>query len=585
MKRFFLLLIVMLTSIPPYAKSRTVELKWLHTSDVHGAVFNYDFLTKRSTQSGLPSVYAYSQELMKTWGSRLIMSDGGDCLQGQPTAYYYNYMQTDKPHLIAEVMNEMGYVCGAMGNHDIETGHPVYDRWRKELKFPLLGANIIDVQTGMPYLQPYMVFEREGLKIAVMGLITSAIPNWLPETLWSGLRFDEMTGSARKWLKEIHDKEHPDLMIGLFHSGLQGGIVTDEYMENATMQVAREVPGFDLIFYGHDHRAAINEITSSNGSKTVCMGPSSLATSCVEANIKVTVKDGKVVKKEIHGVLPRMTLGDKPAAHLFEMQFQNQIHELKQWLDQPIGTLTLDMHERDAFFGPSLFIDFIHKMQLELTGAQVSFAAPVSFDSHINKGQLTVSDMFALYKYENYLYTMRLSGKEIKGFLEMSYGLWSNQMQSKDDHCLLLDYILDNNTRLGLKNLAYNMESAAGIRYTVDVTKPIGDRINITTLADGTPFRLDQDYLVAINSYRGNGGGELLTRGAGIPHDELRQRLVKSTDKDLRYYFMEVIKQKGIVTPRLLNCWKFVPEEWTKNALLRDRDIIFPPGKEVEKQH
>lgn len=585
MKNIFLLLCMILSPITLSARKHTVTLKWLHTSDVHGALFAYDFLTRQPTPGGLSSFYAYSQRLKQKWGERLILTDGGDCLQGQPTAYYHNYIQTAKPHLVASMMNEIGYVAGAMGNHDIETGHEVYDRWRKQLNFPLLGANVIDTRTGEPYLRPYMVIEREGVRIAILGMLTPGIPNWLPEVLWEGLRFEEMTSSARKWLKIIKEKEHPDLVIGLFHSGLEAGIVTDEYRENATLQVAQEVPGFDIIFYGHDHRSSVRAVQGADGSTTYCMGPSSLATCCVEADIKLTVQDGKVVAKHITGRLPKMTYADAPAAHLYEMQFAEQRDELTEWLSQPIGQLTCDLHERDAFFGSSRFIDFIHQMQLELTGAQISFAAPVSFDSHILKGQLTVSDMFSLYKYENFLYTMRLTGREIKGFLEMSYGLWTDQMKSPSDHCILLDYILDGGKRLGLKNLAYNMESAAGILYTVDVTKPVGERIHISSMADGTPFDLDHDYLVAINSYRGNGGGELLTRGAGIPHGQLRQRLVKSSDKDLRYYFMELIRQKGTVSPEALHHWRFVPEEWTHDALLRDRDIIFPANGEVERQH
>lgn len=576
MKRFFLSIALMTSTLSLFAQERIVELKWLHTSDVHGALFSYDFLTRKPTMGGLSAFYAYSQAMKKEWGERLIMTDGGDCLQGQPTAYYYNYVQTEKPHLVAEMMNEIGYVAGAMGNHDVETGHTVYDRWRDQLQFPLLGANVIDKATGQPYLQPYMMVEREGLRIAILGMNTPAIPNWLPEVLWQGLRFEEMTACARKWLDIIRKKEKPDLVVGLFHSGYQGGIQTAEYEENATLRVAREVPGFDLILYGHDHRAAVNQVTSSDGSTILCMGPSSLAATCVEADIRVKLKDGRVVEKSITGKLPRMTLADTPAAHLYEMQFQSQREELEEWLSQPIGNLTVDLHERDAFFGSSRFIDFIHAMQLQLTGAQISFAAPVSFDSHILKGQLRVSDMFSLYKYENFLYTMRLSGAEIKGFLEMSYGLWTDQMKSKDDHCLLLDYILDNNTRLGLKNLAYNMESAAGIYYTVDVSKPVGERITITTLADGTPFRMEETYLVAINSYRGNGGGELLTKGAGIAQEDLRSRMVSSTEKDLRFHFMELIQKQGVVSPEAMNYWRFVPVEWTREALVRDRAIIFP---------
>lgn len=576
MKRVFYHLILFMTSITTLAESRTVNLKWLHTSDIHGALFTYDFLRKQPTQGGLSSFYAYSRTMKKKWGEKLIMTDGGDCLQGQPTAYYSNYINTTSPHLVASVMNEIGYEAGAMGNHDIEAGHDVYDRWRSELNFPLLGANVVDTSTGMPYLEPYKIVEREGLRIAILGMVTPSIPNWLPEVLWSGLKFEEMVSSSRKWIEIIREKEHPDLIVGLFHSGYNEGIVTSEYRENATEQVAREVPGFDFILYGHDHRSAVHEVISADGSTVLCVGPSSIGTSCVEISIRLVVRNGRVVKKRFTANLPQMTYADSPDCHLLEMQFQPQREELTEWLSQPIGILTEDLHERDAFFGSSLFIDFIHQMQLELTGAQISFAAPVSFDSHILKGQLTVSDMFALYKYENFLYTMKFTGQEIKDFLEMSYALWSNQMKSPEDHCILLDYVLDEGKRLGLKNLAYNMESAAGIHYTVDVTKPEGQRIHISSMADGTPFNLNEQYLVAINSYRGNGGGELLTRGAGIPHDQLRSRLVKSSEKDLRYYFMELIRQKGTVTPKALNCWKFVPEEWTAPALLRDREIMFP---------
>ena len=105
------------------AKTKEVHLKWIHTSDVHGSLFGYDYLTKRSSRGGLASIYAYTQDQRHLYGDRLILTDGGDCLQGQPTAYYYNFIDTVSPHLVAEAMNLMGYDCGAMGNHDIEVFH------------------------------------------------------------------------------------------------------------------------------------------------------------------------------------------------------------------------------------------------------------------------------------------------------------------------------------------------------------------------------------------------------------------------------------------------------------------------------
>lgn len=560
-------------------KTKEIHLKWVHTSDVHGALFGYDYLQRRTTTGGLAAAYSYTRDLLHQYGDRLILTDGGDCLQGQPTSYYYNYVDTQSPHLVAEAMNEMGYVCGVLGNHDVETGHEVYDRWMADCHFPILGANVIDTRTGEPYIKPYIVIEREGIRIAILGMVTPGIPNWLPRQLWSNLQFEEMVSSARKWVNIIQQREHPDLLVGLFHSGFDGGIVTPEYHENATAQVAREVPGFDLICYGHDHQAQVQRICNVAGDTCVTLGPTSLAATVGEADIYLTLNRGKITHKRIEAKTPRISLADTPDAIAFETLFMDQRNTLREWVDQPIGAFTTSVHEREAYFGSSAFIDLVQQLQLDLTGADVSFAAPLSFDAHIDSGVVRVSDMFALYKYENFLYTMRMSGREIKGLLEMSFALWTNQMQSPEDHIMLLDNNLDNGRRKGLKNMAFNMSSAAGILYTVDVTKPEGSKITILSKADGTPFDLDGEYSVAINSYHGNGGGELLTKGAGIPHDELPNRIITSTEKDIRYYLMQKIREQGEITPVALNHWKFVPEEWAKPAIARDRLILFPDEK------
>jgi len=476
-------------------------------------------------------------------------------------------------------MNEMGYVAGALGNHDIETGHAVYDRWMKQCNFPIVGANIIDTQTGLPYVKPYVIIEREGVKIAILGMLTPGIPYWLPEVLWSGLRFEEMVGSARKWVNIIQEKEHPDLLVGVFHCGYEGGIVTPEYQENAVRLVAEGVPGFDLICYGHDHEAKVRRLLNPQGDTCVTMGPTSLGARVAEADITLTLKRGKVVKKHITAKTPIMNASQTPEALAFEQRFSKEGQLVSNWVDSPIGSISKTIREREAYFGPCEFIDLIHQMQLDLTGADISFAAPLSFDARLDEGELRVSDMFALYKYENFLYKMRMSGREIKGFLEMSYALWTDQMTGPDDHIMLLDSVLDNGRRKGLKNLAYNMDSAAGIRYTVDVSKPEGERITIESMADGTPFEMEKEYTVAINSYRGNGGGELMTRGAGIPHEELASRIVTSTEKDIRYYLIRRVMEQKTLNPVCLNQWRFIPDEWAKKAIARDRLILFPDGQ------
>lgn len=552
------------------SSEKEVTLKLIETSDVHGCYYPYDFIRHHSVQGSLARVSALVGEMRKTYGDRLILMDNGDILQGQPVAYYYNYIDTTSVHVVADMLNYMHYDVATMGNHDIEAGHAVYDRWVSQCKFPVLGANIMDVKTGKTYLPPYKVIEREGVKVVVLGMITPAIPSWLPEQLWSGLRFEDMETSARKWVKWIQEKEKPDVLIGLFHAGPEGNKL-DNVVENGSGDVARRVPGFDVVFMGHDHVRTCQKIINEAGDSVLLVDPANMAKVVADVTVKVVKKDGKVIRKSVEGKLASV---DRYAPdEAFLKTFEKQYQATADFVSRKIGRINKTITTKDAYFGPSAFIDLIHQLQLDITGADVSFCAPLSFAAEIKEGDIYVSDMFNLYKYENMLYTMTLTGKEIKDFLEMSYAIWTNQMKSPDDHLMLLN---EKDKGFGrFKNPSFNFDSAAGILYTVDVTKPQGEKINIRSMADGTPFRMDKMYKVAVNSYRGNGGGDLLTKGAGIPKQDLAKRIVFATEKDLRYYLMKRIEEVKILDPRPLNQWKFIPEKWVEPAAKRDYRLLF----------
>ena len=163
----------------------------------------------------------------------------------------------------------------------------------------------------------------------------------------------------------------------------------------------------------------------------------------------------------------------------------------------------------------------------------------------------------------------------------MSYYMWTNRMKSPDDHLLWFKEKRREGAedRASFQNYSFNFDSAAGIIYTVDVTKPQGEKIDVQCMADGRPFEFDKMYRVAVNSYRGNGGGDLLTKGAGIPKQELAKRIVFATDKDLRYYLMKRIEEVKVLHPEPLNQWKFIPETWTVPAVKRDYKLLFEKRK------
>ena len=583
MKIFKLILSVYFAIAFQIVFAQTVNLKIIETSDIHGAIYPFDFINNKPAKSSMAQVYTYVKQERANAEQEVILLDAGDLLQGQPPVYYYNFEETNVPHLMAEVMNFMKYDAGAVGNHDIETGHDVYDRFKNDLNFPWLAANATNTKTNEPYFQPYIIIEKSGIKIAVLGLITPGIPMWLPEKIWSGIEWDDMIESAQRWVNIINEKENPDLIIGLFHSGVDytyGSVNENTYKnENAAQLVAERVSGFDVVFVGHDHQGWNKFLKNKNEENVLILGPRGYATTAVAAAIKMTFDEtNKEWKKEIAG--ETIDVSKYKPDEEFINRFASQYKVVKNYVSKEIGEFTETISSREAVFGASTFADFINEIQLELTGADVSFAAPLSFDAKINKGKIYRRDMFNLYKYENFLYTMELTGQEIKDYLEHSYSNWFNQMKDENDHLLLFEK--DENGNLEMKNdksmfitPSYNFDCAAGINYTVDVSKPAGEKVNISGMSNGEEFKLDKKYKAAINSYRGNGGGGHLTAGAKIPKDELSKRIITSTEKDLRFYMMKWIENKKIVTPKKLNNWKIIPESWWEKGKEKDYQLIF----------
>ena len=578
----FLLLQIILVSCN---KSGIQSISILETTDIHGVILPYDYTEKISLNASLANAASYIKKLRKN-NDAVILLDDGDILQGQPEVYYYNFIDTVSSHIVPEALNWLKYDAAAVGNHDIETGHSVYDRLMNEYNFPLLGANAVDIKSGKPYFKPYTIIEKNKIRIAVLGLVTPAIPNWLPEKLYSGIEFRDMVETAKKWMPEIM-KQKPDLVVGLFHAGWNSENEDyrqiDPLNENGSAAVAYNVPGFDIIFTGHDHRP-VNETFVNKAGKTVLILNS--GSKCEKiAQADITFSSKKIVGKKqkiISGKIIEVK-NFKPDPE-FVARFESQDKIIKNYVNKVIGNSSATISSRDSYFGSSAFVDLIHTVQREVTGADISFAAPLSFDVKIDKGPVTVGDMFKLYRYENMLYTMTMTGEEIRKYLEFSYSEWLNTMKGVDDFLLKLRLGKDGkpvitNGKAWLRNQSYNFDSATGIDYVVDVSKPEGERIIIKSLTGGQPFEKQRVYKVAVNSFRGNGGGRHMTDGAQIKKNELSSRIVSSTDKDLRYFIMRSIEAKRTISPVPLNNWKVVPENWVKTAAQREYLLLFGNSK------
>lgn len=548
----------------------------LGTTDVHGTFFPVDLVSNQDSYNSLASVSEYFKQV-RSKGHNVIALDNGDILQGQPEVYYYNYVDTVTEHLCASILNYMDYDAATVGNHDIEAGHSVYDRIREQYNFPLLAANAVSTITDEPYFKPYTIIRRNGLDVAVLGLITPSVPNWLPPVLYSGIRFENMTATAAKWMEEIKEL-NPDIIVGVFHSGWNDETEAPE-PGNSSDAVVYNVPGFDVVFTGHDHSKMNRKVANIAGDTVLVLNAGSRSEYIARVDVfRVSGSDKQGKRFVFNGELVESS--EFSPDQEFVSNFSSQFQEVKNYVSRVIGVAPLEISSRESLFGPSAFVDMMHTIQLDLTGADISFAAPLSFNVSIPAGEIKVGDMFKLYRFENMLYTMKMTGLEIDGFLEHSVSGWFNSMSSPEDY--MLRYRTDDSGvpvlsggRLRLMAPIYNFDSAAGIDYTVDVTKPHGDMISISSFSDGRHFYPDSTYSVAINSYRGSGGGGHIRNGAGLSPEEALNRLVGSTERDLRFYFIEWIEKNKELNPATFNNWKVIPQKYYQSALNREYTLVY----------
>ncbi len=564
-------------------KPEEADLVMLFTTDLHGACLPFDFKKNEPAKTSLANVCTYVKQQREENPDAVMLFDTGDFLQGQPSIYYYNFVDTTDMHIMPRVYNYLKYDAVGVGNHDIEPGEDVYGRrLPSQFEMPWLCANAIDQRTGKPMFQPYTVIERQGIKVAVLGMITPHIHAWLPKTLWPNLEFEDMVECAQKWVPIIQQKEQPDLLIGLFHAGYDYTVgdcdLDTKYNENGSVPAAIKVPGFDIVLCGHDHQPGMFNVANVAGDSVLILDAQTQAMKVGRADIHFQLVNGKY-QKTIKPELVDMTTVEPDAD--FCATFQPTIDEVNNYVDAPLGELTAPLYGEPSLYGPSEFQDFIHEAQLWATGADISFAAVLAPRDMIPAGPITMRHLFTLYKYENQLFTLAMTGEEVKKYLEFGFANQYNQMTSANDHLLAFKKDADGKYIMNSYGPQYvtptfNYTCAGGIKLTVDLTKPAGQRVNILSMSDGSAFDLSKTYKVAINSYQASGGGDFIHKGLGWDQEMLKERTIAATPKDVRRYIAEYIQQIKTITPRLRGDWEVIPTDWWKKGIETDKKFTNP---------
>ncbi len=544
------------------------------TGDVHGSWFDEPYVDGQATKTSLMSVSAWVDSLRGAVGERnVLLLDAGDCLQGDNAPYYYNYVAELEEHLFPRIVSYMKYDAVTVGNHDIETGHPVYDWIAKELaarKIPFLGGNAVRTDNGEPYFPVYKMFRRGGMKVAVLGFTNPNMKAWLAEPIWSGIEFVSLIPCVQEWVDRVRAKEKPDVVVVLVHSGTGSG--DGAVLESQGLDLLDTLKGVDVLVTSHDHRPYVQE---KDGTWLINGG--ARAGNVGHAVIKAAKKDGHL-DKEIRGEYVRMDKNKVNEA--MKEHFRPDFERIKAFTLQPVGELGVELRTRDAYTGMSDYTNLVHTVQLGVPDVRLSFAAPLTYNGTVNAGQVIYNDMFTIYPFENQLYIVKMKGSEVKNYLEYSYDHW---IQTPGQHVLRIQDAPDARTgakRWSFVYRSYNFDSAAGLVYTVDVTRPAGSRVQIKSLADGSPFDPDGWYNVAMTSYRASGGGNIIPEGAGLSQEEMDERIVNRLP-EIRELIYQYIKEHGTIDAALirdhslLGEWHFVPEKLVNPMLEADMELIF----------
>lgn len=547
----------------------------LTTNDVHGHYFDSLYVSDR-TNTSLLSVAWYADSVRTAVGAEnVVMIDAGDCLQGDNAAYYYNYIDTGSKHLYARMVEHVGYDAVVVGNHDIETGHPVYDRMVKTMKVPFLAANAIRTDNGKPYFQEYVTLRRHGLNVTVIGFTNPNIKSWLSPLLWEGMEFRSLLPMAQEVVDRVRTREKSDVVIVAVHAGTGNG--DGASLESQGLDLFKSLEGVDFVICAHDHRPVVHKNDSicliNSGSHCRMLG---------HGKVTLTVKDGKVVSKALDAEL--LDVDKNKVDENMKALFRPDYEAVKAFTLKEVGELKADLRTRDAYCGMSDYINLIHTLSIGCSPAQISFAAPLTFNGTVDAGTLVFNDLFTIYPFENQLFVVKMTGKEIKDYLEYSYDTWINTYDGRGGNLLKIRNEPD--PRTGQKhwsfvNRSYNFDSAAGLVYEVDVTRPAGSRVNIISLADGSAFDPAADYNVAMTSYRASGGGSLMREGAGIDTDRIGERVVEYYP-EIRNILYDYLIKNGSIDPQtvgdpaVIGSWKFVPEKMAQEALQRDMKLLFP---------
>ena len=538
---FVVVLALMVASLPFTGSSapERLHIVVLGTTDLHGNIFPVDYYTDKPDNRGLAKIATLIRQVRKE-NPNVVLIDSGDTIQGTPLQYYHNKKNNQPRDPMMSAMSALNYDAMAVGNHEYNFGLQVLEKARGEASFPWLSANSYNKGTNQTHYKPYIVKEIGGARVGILALTTPGIPNWENTQNYAGLEFRDPLVEAKKWVPVLRLKERADVVVIAMHMGLEQDLRTGEMNpgqvpnENRAIAIANQVPGVDLIFMGHTHRDTPSVVI--NGVQLLQANHWGRHLARADLYLEKTAARWRVAARAARTIpVDDRVLPDPELLKIGEPYNQ----ETQAWLSRAIGESAAELTAREARFRDTAILDLIQRVQMDVGHADVSMAAVFNPDARINKGPVTVRDIAGLYVYENTLVVIEVTGQQIKDALEHSAKYFRAYEQGKSPAELVDEKIP-----------AYNFDIAEGVNYTLNLTKPFGQRIENLEF-QGKPLAPTQKLKLATNNYRVNGGGGYsMYKGAPVVH---------RSSEEIRELIIDWVERNKTVPSEPTNNWKIVP--------------------------
>ena len=534
---------------------RTFTLTVMGSTDLHGNLFNWDYYLDREFDDyahndvGIAKISTLVNDVRSAVGRhRTLLLDAGDTIQGTPLAYYYAKVEPitrgAHVHPMAAAMNAIGYTAAALGNHEFNYGLPVLRTFERQLEFPLLAANALDVKTGLPAFEPYVVKTvwRTGgppLRVGILGLTNPGIAVWDRAHVDGVLTFPGLVEQALHWVPEI--RRRSDLVVVVAHSGADlSSSLGDQvpFPENCAELVAETVPGIDAILVGHAHveipsRVVTNKVT---GRPVLLTEPLFWGKRLSVMEFDLGFDERWELLASRSSVLSSSAVREDPRI----VRLLRHDHErVVTYVNARIGTCAAAMSAFRSRFEDTPALRFINHVQaLEIAKSTslpvVSLCAPFNRAAAIPAGEVSVRDVAGLYIFDNTLVGVRMTGGQLRDLLEES-ARYFRQVSGPGPFTAaeVSDDVPD-----------YNFDIADGLSapltYSIDIARPAGSRI-VGLSYDGQPVADSFEFAVAVNNYRQAGGGD-------FPH-VASAPVLHNQQQEIRQLLIDWVKAAGVLDP------------------------------------